>query len=112
MHVGHDIVAVAENLLAPWCTQRHVEHRTVLGRVDFLTGEHRVDPLPQAAGLGEREEQRGRLVGDPLFRVIDVQAAGVEHEPLAPAGVGREELAEVHAHLGRSVGGDLLPLRE
>ena len=112
VHVGHDIVAITENLLASWCTQRHVQHGAVLGRVDLLSGEHRVDPLPQTACLREPDQQRERLVGDPLLRIVDMQAAGVEHKPFAAAGIVREELPQVRAHLGRSVGGDLLPLGE
>ena len=37
--------------------QRDVEHGAVLGDVDVLAGEHRVDPLAQAALLGQAHEQ-------------------------------------------------------
>jgi hypothetical protein len=46
VHVGHDIMAVAEDLLSLRGAEGHVEHRAVFGGVDFFTGEHRVDPLP------------------------------------------------------------------
>jgi hypothetical protein len=60
-----------------------------------LAGEHRVDPLAQAALLGEPDEQPQRLVGDPVLRVVEADPLGLEREPLAAVGVAREEVAEM-----------------
>ena len=54
--------------------QRHVQHGPVLGHVDVLAAEHRVAPL-RHPGLGrELDEQPHRLVGDPVLRVVKVDA--------------------------------------
>ena len=63
VHIGHDVMAVGDDLLAARRSQRDVQNRTVFGDVDVLAGEHRVDPLAQPGPLGERDQQPNRLVG-------------------------------------------------
>ena len=54
VHLGHDVVAVDDDRTAPrGARKRDVQHRALLGRVDLLAAEHRVDALAQAALLGQ-----------------------------------------------------------
>ena len=75
--------------------QRDVEHRAVLGDVDPVAAEHRVDVLAQAGLLGELEQQPQRLVVDPVLREVEVQADRVGAEALGAPGVRGEQVAEV-----------------
>jgi hypothetical protein len=95
VHIGHDIVAVDLDALALRCPQGDVQHRAVLGDVDVLAAEHRVDAVPQPALLGQRDEEAHRLVGHPVLRVVEPDAGRLRDHPLAAAGVVGEELAEV-----------------
>ena len=100
VYVGHDVLAVHDDGRAARRTQRHVQHGTVLGDVDLLAAEHRVDPLAQPAFLGELQQQLQRLVGDAILRVVEVDADGLGRQPLAALGIVGEELAQVDvAHL-------------
>ena len=76
--------------------QRDVQHRAVLGDVDPLAAEHRLDPLAQP-GLPRpaAEQQPERLVGDAVLRVVEVEPGGLGDQPLAAARVGGEQLAQV-----------------
>ena len=93
--VGHDVVAVDLDALALRRPQCHVEHGPVLGDVDVLAAEHGVDAVAQTALLGERDEEPHGLVGDAVLRVVEADAGGLDHEPLAPVGVVGEQLAQV-----------------
>src|SRR5665811_2116909 len=54
-------------------TERGVQHRAVLGDVDPLTGEHRLDPAGEVHLLGQSDQQGDRLVGDQVLGEVDVQ---------------------------------------
>ena len=58
MHVGHDVLAVDDDRRVPRRAKRDVEDGPVLGDVDLLAAEHRVDPLAQPRLLRELHEQR------------------------------------------------------
>ena len=81
--------------------QRDVKHGAVLGDVDVLAAEHRVAALGEPALLGQRDEQRERLVGDPVLRVVEVEARGLGGQPLAALRIGGEQVAQVHARSRR-----------
>src|SRR5436190_18935390 len=78
-------------------TQCNVQNRAVLGRVDRVAGEHRIDPLAQAAFLRELDEQPERLVGDPVLGVVEIDVLGFDGEALATVAVRREQVAQVEA---------------
>ena len=61
-----------------FATIRDVQDGAVLGDVDVLAGEHRVDPLPQPRLLGQRDKQPERLVRDPVLRVVEVETRRLE----------------------------------
>ena len=58
--LGHDILAVDENLLAAFGAQRHMQDGAVLADVDLLAREHRVAPRRDAARPGKLDEQSER----------------------------------------------------
>ena len=68
--------------------QRDVQHGAVLGDVDLLAAEHRVDALAQARlARPAATQQPQRLVGDAVLRVVEVEAGGLERSA-APARSG------------------------
>ncbi len=91
VHASDDVVAVEEDLLTARRAQRNVEDRAVLGRVDPLAREHRLDPTAEVTCLGEGKEQLDRLGGDSVLGVVQVQVTGCCDEGLASVGVLLEE---------------------
>ena len=77
VHVGHDVLAVDHDRRAARRAQRDVEHGAILRDVDLLAAEHGVDAGAQAAVLGQADEQRQRLVGDPVLRIVEIDARGL-----------------------------------
>ena len=55
MDVGHDIPAIENDGSPARRAQRHMQHRAVLGDVDLVAAEHRVDAVLQP-GLVERAQ--------------------------------------------------------
>ena len=92
---GHDVLAVDDDRRVLRRAQRHVQHRAVLGDVDLLAAEHRVDPLAQARLLGQLQQQLQRLVGDAVLRVVEIDARGLERQALAARRVVGEQSAQM-----------------
>ena len=67
----------------------------LLGDVDLLAPEHGVDPFPEAGFSRQPQEERQGLVGDPMLRVVEVDAHCLGRHPLTALGVVREQLPEV-----------------
>ena len=91
MHVRHDVVAVDEDALASGRAQGDVQHRAMLGGVDRGrrgTSRRRVRARPQR--VGERQQQRKRLVGDAILRIVEVEAGALRDQALAARGIARE----------------------
>ena len=79
-HVGHDIAAIDQHAGPRAIAQRRVQHRALFGVIDALAGEHRCDLRRHARMLGQRQEQRQRLLDDAVLGVIQEQtAASVEN---------------------------------
>ena len=95
VHLLDDVDAVDDQRRAARHPQRDVQHGAVLGDVDPLAGEHRLDPLRQPGLLGQRHQQLDRLVGDPVLRVVEIQAGALGDQPLAPRRVGGEQVAQM-----------------
>jgi len=77
-----------------------VEHGALLGRVDTVAAEHRLDLLAQPARVGQSDEKTDRLIRDAVLRVIEGQAGGLHGEALAARRVVGEQRSQVHvAHL-------------
>ncbi len=91
----HDVLAVHHERGRGRQPQRGMQHGPVLRDVDVLAPEHRVPPFRHPDFLGQLDEQRHRLVGDPVLRVVQVNARGLGVQPLAAPGVGREQVTQV-----------------
>ena len=83
----------------------------VLGDVDLLAAEHRVDPPAQAGLLGELDEQPQRLVGDAVLRVVEVEPDRLDGHALAASGVVGEQLAQMDLGHVLRMGGECRPRR-
>src|SRR4051812_33023850 len=88
-----------------------MEHRPVLGDVEVLTAEHRVDPFAQSGGLRQRDEQVDRLRGDPVLRVVQVEVAELHGQLGAARGMLGEQVAKVEIADLLVVLAQCLPLR-
>jgi len=55
----------------------------------------RVDVVAQARLVGELEEQRQRVVGDAVLRVVEVEPGRLHVHAVAPARLRREQVAQV-----------------
>jgi hypothetical protein len=59
VHFGNDVLAPSDqDRGAARSAQRDVQHGAVLGDVDLLAAEHRVDALAQPRFLGQLHQQR------------------------------------------------------
>ncbi len=96
VHVGDHVAPLSTMIRAPAARGAPRGARAILGHVDPVATEHRIDALAQAALLRELDEEPDRLVGDAVLRVIEEQAGGSERQALASARVGREEIAQMH----------------
>ena len=85
--VGHDILAVHGDDGVAGRAQSDMKHGPLLGDVDLLALEHRVDALAQAGLVGELQQEAQRLVGDTVLRVIEVKAGSKGGQPFAALGI-------------------------
>ena len=74
MHLRHNVLAVHEDGGVFRRAQRDVQHGAVLGDVDLVPAEHRVDALAQAGFLRQLHQQLEGLVGDAVLGVIQEEA--------------------------------------
>ena len=70
--------------------------RPFLRDIDLLAAEHGVDARAQAGLLGEADEQRQCLIGDPVLRVVEIDARGFRRQPFAASRIAREQLTEMY----------------
>ena len=78
VHLGDDVDAVDLDVLALGRAQRDVQDGAVLGDVDLLAREHRVDPGTEPGPLGQGDEQADGLVGEAVLGVVEVDAVDLE----------------------------------
>jgi hypothetical protein len=97
VHLGHDVNAVDNNSLGLRRTQGSVKHGALFRDVDLLAAEHRGNTPAQAALLGKLQKQRDSLVGDAVFRVVEVNAGRFDRKALATPGIVSEELSQMQA---------------
>jgi hypothetical protein len=94
-HLSHHVSAVHHQVRPGRHAQRHVQHGPVLGDVDVLAAEHGVPALGHSRLLGQRHQQPHRLVGDPVLGVVQVEPGRLGGQPLAPARVAGEQVAQM-----------------
>ncbi len=111
MHGGHHVLAADDDPRVLGRAQRDVQHRALLADIDLVTAEHCVDARAQAGFLGEPQQQRERLVGDAVLRVVEVETGGLGSEALAALRILGEERAEVERADLLVVGVERLPGR-
>ena len=59
--------------------------------------KHRVDVLAQPRLPRKLHQQGNRLLGDPVFGVVEIDADVLDHEPLAAPRIGCEQLSQMTA---------------
>jgi hypothetical protein len=95
MHLGHHVLAVHNNGLPSWGAQGNVQDGPLLGDVDLLPPEHRIDSGPQTGFLGQLQEERERLGSDAALRVVEIDADGFDGHALAAFGIVGKERTEM-----------------
>ena len=70
-HHRHHVLAVDVDRAIRTVAQRHVQHRPVLGAVDFFAVEHPLDGGADPGLFRQPDEQRHRLGGDEVLRVVE-----------------------------------------
>ena len=95
VHLRHDVDAVHDDRGVAWGAQRDVQHRALLGHVDLLATEHRVDSLAEPRLLGELQQQAQRLVGDAVLRVVEVDPRRIDRQPLAAIWIALKQVSKV-----------------
>jgi len=84
-----------EEGIVPVGAQGHVEHGPVFRVVDVLAGEHALAQGLEAGLPGEAGEQLHGLAGDPVARVVEQQAFGLDGELVEALAVPAEQVAQV-----------------
>ena len=87
-----------------------MQHGPVLGAVDVLASEHRVDLAAQVARVGERGEPCDGLVRDAVLRVVEVPARDFDVHAIAASRIGGEQLVQMLRADGRRVRLERAPL--
>ena len=72
-----------------------MQDRPVLGRVDVLTGEHRVDLLPQPAASRRRAAAAQGFPRDPVLGIVDDRDHRLDDELVAASRVRGEDLPQM-----------------
>ena len=93
MHLGDHVLAVDVDDRSLGSAEGDVQNGAILGDVDLVAAEHRIDPAAQVRLGGESEEQLHGFVDDAVLRVIGEEADGFESEPFAASGILGEEFA-------------------
>ena len=78
-----------------------MQYRAILGHVDLVTAEHRIDSIAKTGLPGQLQQQTQRLVGDPVLRVVEEDAFGFENEALTAFRIGGEQFASLPRSRGR-----------
>ena len=92
----HHVLAVDHDRAAARRAQRYVQDRAILGDVDLLAREHRVDSLAQARFTRQLKQEAHGLLGDAMLGVVQVQPGVLGDEMLAAAGILREQRAQMN----------------
>ena len=111
MHLGHHVLAVHDDGLPFGGAQGHMQDGPLLRNVDFVSAKHGIDAVPQAGFLGQLQQERKRLIGDAVLRIVEVDADGLDRHPLPAGGVVREELPKMQLPDLRVMGVESLPRR-
>ena len=95
VHFRHDVLAVHSNGRPFRSTQRDVKDRAVLSDIDLVAAEHGVDLVPQTAFVGQLQKKRNCLVGDAVFRIIQIEPGAFHNKAFAALVVLSKELSKM-----------------
>ena len=96
MDFGNNVLAVHHDLFTARRAQRHVQHRPVLGEVDLVAAEHRIDFPAQAAFVGQAQQQPQGLVGEAMLGIVEIQPRRFQRKALAARGILCEQRPEMN----------------
>ena len=91
----HHIFTVDEDRLVPRRAEGDVEDGAILGDVDLLAAEHRLDAPAQVAIPGQLEQKVERIGGNAVLRIIEVETHRLGLQPFASLRVVREQIAQM-----------------
>ena len=89
VNVGNHVAAVVNDDGAARRAQRDMQDGAVFRDVDFVAAEHGVDAIVQRRLVGELQQQLQRLIGDPVFRIVEIDSRGVDSQSLAASTIVR-----------------------
>jgi hypothetical protein len=72
-----------------------MQRRATFGDVHGLPAKHRVHLLGESSLVGEPPQKLQGVVRHSMLRIVEIDARRLRREPLAPGGVGLEEIPEV-----------------
>ena len=72
-----------------------MQNGAVLGDVNLLAREHSRDPLRKARVRSELEQKLERFIGNPIFRIIELDTGRGGGQTFAAGGIVREKLAQM-----------------
>ena len=107
VNFGNDVYAINLDRGCARRTESGVQDGAILGDVDFIASEHRVDPIAKTGGIGEFDKGFHRFLGDQVFRVIEKEPSGFDLEFLRALRICVEEFREVRE--GFSLIGERVP---
>ncbi len=112
MDLGDDVLAVHDDGLPLGGAESHMQDGPLLRDVDLLAPEHGLDAGPQAGFLRQLQKEPERLVGDPVLRIVQVDADGLSRQALPALRIGGEELPKMRLPHFPVMGFEGLPGRE
>ena len=97
MYLRNDVGAIDDNGVAARRAQGDVKNRAVLGHVDLVAAEHRVDAIAQPRLFRQLPQKTQGFVRDPVLRVVEIQAGKFSRHALAALRVVCEKGSQVQA---------------
>jgi hypothetical protein len=91
VNLGYDVSPSTTIDASSGGAQGDVQDRSLLGDVDLVTSEHRLDPRSQARFLCQFDEQAKRVRCDAILGVVQEEAHILDRHPLAAREVASEQ---------------------
>jgi hypothetical protein len=95
VYVGDHVDPVDDEALCCGATKRDMENTTVLGGVDPITGEHRIDPFGESCPTGQTQKEGKGCIRDAVFGVVDKKVGDRGGVTLGAFRIVSEQLSEV-----------------
>jgi hypothetical protein len=72
-----------------------VQNGPLLGSIDLLASEHRIDPRAEPGLFGQLQQQSQRFIGNPVLRIVEVESGCFDRQAIAAFEVLSKELAQM-----------------